>query len=65
VQSPTINRHAGLGKGDLPGQDVGIDRVNQRPVQIEDQRFHSFPSYQIANDFPSEFVTKAMFERMT
>jgi hypothetical protein len=37
-------------------QDVGIDRVNQGPVEIENQRFHSFPPYQIANDFPSEFA---------
>ena len=42
-----------------------IDRINQRPGQIENQRFHSFPPYQIAYDFPSEFVimpTNGRFE---
>jgi len=37
-------------------QDVGIDRVNQGPVEIENQRFHPFPVYQLAHNFPSEFA---------
>src|SRR5437667_9403511 len=38
MDAPTLDRQAGLGQGPLPGEDVGVDRVDQRAVQVEDQR---------------------------
>src|SRR5262245_56219089 len=41
VYAPAIDRQLDLCKGALPGEDVRVDRVDERPVQVEDQRRHS------------------------
>ena len=37
VDPPAVDRHPLLGERALPGEDVRVDRVDQRPVEIEDQ----------------------------
>src|SRR4051794_33844557 len=32
--------HASLAESTLPGEDVGVDRVDERSIQVEDQRGH-------------------------
>ena len=41
VDPPAIDRHRRLGECALPGEDVRVDGVHERPVQVEDQRSHS------------------------
>ena len=40
VDAPAVDRHAGLGERPLPGEDVGVDGVDERAVEVEDQRSH-------------------------
>ena len=40
VDAPAVDRHAGFVERLLPGEDVGVDRVDQRSVEIEDERPH-------------------------
>src|SRR5688572_14981822 len=41
VDAPAIDWQPGLGKRALPGKYMGIDGVDQRSVEVEDQRLHS------------------------
>src|ERR671931_703137 len=40
MDPPAVDRQACLGQRALPGENVGVDRVDQRSVQVEDQRWH-------------------------
>src|SRR5205814_197571 len=40
VDLPSVDGQAGLGEGALPREDVRIDRVDERPVEIENERTH-------------------------
>jgi hypothetical protein len=40
VDPPAVDRQACLGQRALPGEHVGVDRVDQRSVEVEDQRWH-------------------------
>jgi len=40
MNPPAVDRQPGLGERALPRKDVGVDRVYQRAVEIEDQRGH-------------------------
>ena len=40
VDAPAVDRHARLSQRLLPGEHVGIDGVDERPVEIEDERAH-------------------------
>jgi hypothetical protein len=40
MNPPTVDRHPDLGEGALPREDVCVDGVDERPVEIEDQRSH-------------------------
>src|SRR2546426_277777 len=41
VDLPAVDGHAGLAKRALPGEDVRVHGVDERPVQIEDERAHA------------------------
>ena len=40
MHAPGVHRQSGLVERLLPGEDVGIHRVDERSVEIEDQRSH-------------------------
>jgi hypothetical protein len=40
VDLPPVYAHTRLGEGSLPSEDVGVDGVYQRPVEVEDQGAH-------------------------
>jgi len=40
VDAPAVDRQPSLGQRALPGEYMGIDSVDQRPVEVEDQRLH-------------------------
>ena len=40
MDPPAVDRQACLGQRALLGEHVGVDRVDQRSVQVEDQRWH-------------------------
>ena len=40
MDAPALDRHPGLRQGALPGEDVGIDRVDEGSVEVEDQGAH-------------------------
>ena len=41
MYAPAVDRHLGLGQRLLPGEDVRVDGIHQRPVEIEDERAHN------------------------
>src|SRR5262245_8740649 len=41
VQPPALNGDIGFGKSELPREYVGLHRVHQRAVEVEDKRLHS------------------------
>ena len=41
MDAPAVDRHPGLGERLLPGKDVRVDGVHERPVEIEDERAHN------------------------
>ena len=41
VDAPAIDRQPGLGQRALSGEYMGIDGVDKRPVEVEDQRLHA------------------------
>ncbi len=41
VNPPAIDCHACFGQRPLPGEDVGVDRIDEGAVEIEDQRGHA------------------------
>ena len=43
VDAPAVDRHPGLVQGLLPGEDVGVDGVDEGAVEVEDQRRHQPP----------------------
>ena len=38
VNAPAVDRHPLLGERPLPREDVGVHRVDERAVEVEDQR---------------------------
>ena len=40
VNPPAVDRVAGFDERPLPGEDVGVDRVDEGPVEIEDESAH-------------------------
>ena len=44
VDPPAVDRHPLLGERALPGEDVRVDRVDERAVEVEDQRAGPQPS---------------------
>src|SRR5439155_21635896 len=41
VDAPAVDGETGFGESALPGEDVRVDGVDQRPVEIENQRLHA------------------------
>jgi hypothetical protein len=41
VDAPALDGHPDLGERPLPREDVCVDRVDERAVEIEDQRCHT------------------------
>ena len=48
VDPPAVDGEIDLCEGHLPGHDVRIDRVDERPVEVEDQRVHGKGSGRVA-----------------
>ena len=40
MDPPAVDRMAGLEQRPLPGEDMGVDRVDEGPVEVEDQGAH-------------------------
>ena len=51
MDPPALQRQPGLGQRPLPGEDVRIDGVDQRAIEVEDQR-----SSHVVNLRPSEIA---------
>src|ERR687887_1056307 len=41
VDAPAVDGHVALGERSLPGEDVGVDGVDERAVEVEDERGHA------------------------
>src|SRR5437773_3284540 len=45
MDAPSLDRKTGFGERLLPREDVRVDRVDEGPVEVEDQRLHPRPAF--------------------